>query len=219
MQRTLSALAHWAPVLGETDYIPSFVFPVVKFFEHDPFVAFEICATLIYCWGQQWFEFFPNPPINVLNMVENLLGHHDPELHRHLIGYGITAQTYAWPLLRTLFSEVFDRDQWLSAMDNLVASHPGYMLHLAVAYSVINRSALLACSTPKDFEYFYHHSSPITILKLTKLAHKYLEKTSLQINPSQLLKDFEPLTEGQYPIVNEYPAFIVNFQVGAYSAR
>lgn len=43
-------------------------------------------------WCQHWFEYFPNPPLNILSMVENLLAHHDRELLRHLVDRGVTSQ-------------------------------------------------------------------------------------------------------------------------------
>ena len=43
-------------------------------------------------WCQHWFEYFPNPPLNVLSMAENVLAHHDPELLQHLVERGITSQ-------------------------------------------------------------------------------------------------------------------------------
>ena len=57
------------------------------------------CSTLISCtvitvvnWCGQWFEYFPNPPLNVLAMVENLLAHHDAELLEHFVRHSITTQ-------------------------------------------------------------------------------------------------------------------------------
>lgn len=43
-------------------------------------------------WCQHWFEYFPNPPLNILSMVENVLAHHDKELLQHLVRCGITSQ-------------------------------------------------------------------------------------------------------------------------------
>lgn len=43
-------------------------------------------------WCQHWFEYFPNPPLNVLSMVENVLAHHDKELLQHLVHCGVTSQ-------------------------------------------------------------------------------------------------------------------------------
>lgn len=50
------------------------------------------CAIFTVNWCQHWFEYFPNPPLNVLSMVENALAHHDKELLQHLINCGITSQ-------------------------------------------------------------------------------------------------------------------------------
>jgi hypothetical protein len=43
-------------------------------------------------WCQHWFEYFPNPPINILNMIENVLAFHDRELLQHFINHDITSQ-------------------------------------------------------------------------------------------------------------------------------
>jgi len=44
------------------------------------------------CWCQHWFEYFPNPPINVLSLVENVLAFHDKELLHHFVRHGVTSQ-------------------------------------------------------------------------------------------------------------------------------
>lgn len=106
LQRVLSALAHWSPIFGETDYLAMLAFPFIKLFQNNQLVCFEIIASVLTNWGQHWFEYFPNPPVNMLGIVENVLAFHDKELLGHLIKHGCTSQTYAWPLLETLFSEV-----------------------------------------------------------------------------------------------------------------
>lgn len=52
-------------------------------------------------WCQHWFEYFPNPPLNILSMVENVLAHHDKELLRHFVDCGVTSQ------VRELTSDLF----------------------------------------------------------------------------------------------------------------
>ena len=47
---------------------------------------------LVACWCQHWFEYFPNPPINVLSLVENVLAYHDKELLHHFVRHGVTSQ-------------------------------------------------------------------------------------------------------------------------------
>lgn len=39
-----------------------------------------------------------------------------------------------------------------------------------------------------------------------------MESTPSDIHPRNMLSDFTPLTEGQYPVFNQYPEFIVEFQ-------
>lgn len=45
-------------------------------------------------WCSHWFEYFPNPPLNILAIVENLLTYHDHKLLEHFVQYGITSQVW-----------------------------------------------------------------------------------------------------------------------------
>ncbi|TNN32820.1 TBC1 domain family member 31 [Liparis tanakae] len=175
LQRVLSALAHWAAIFGEVEYLPLVAFPFVKLFQNNPMLCFEVVASVLVNWGQHWFEYFPNPPLNILGMAENVLAHHDQELLQHLVDCGVTSQLYVWPLLETLFSEVLTRDEWLRLFDNVFSNHPAFLLMACVAYVSCCREPLLRCSHKHDFE-------------------------------------LTPLTEGQYPVFNHYPEFIVEYQ-------
>ena len=53
--------------------------------------VYSVIVTIVN-WCAQWFEYFPNPPLNVLAMVENLLAHHDAELLEHFVRHSITTQ-------------------------------------------------------------------------------------------------------------------------------
>lgn len=45
--RLLCALANWSPIFGETDYLPTLVFPFVKLFQNNQLFLFEIVATVL----------------------------------------------------------------------------------------------------------------------------------------------------------------------------
>ncbi|NXX75101.1 TBC31 protein, partial [Urocolius indicus] len=212
LQRTLSALAHWSAIFAETPYIPLLAFPFVKLFQNNQLICFEVVATVIVNFCQHWFEYFPNPPVNILSMMENVLAHHDKELLQHLIKYNVTSQVYAWPLLETLFSEVLTREEWLKVFDNIFSNHPSYFLMLVVAYIKCSRGALLHCNKTVDFEYFFHHRNNLDINAVIKEAYHLMEATPLDIHPQRMLDDFIPLTKGQYPVFNKYPKFIVDYQ-------
>ncbi|AWO96996.1 putative TBC1 domain family member 31 [Scophthalmus maximus] len=212
LQRVLSALGHWAAIFGEVEYLPLVAFPFVKLFQNNPILCFEVVATVIVNWCQHWFEYFPNPPLNILNMAENVLAHHDKELLQHLVDCGITSQLYVWPLLETLFSEVLTRDEWLRLFDNIFSNHPSFLIITCVAYITCCREPLLLCSQKQDFEYFFHHRNNLDVGAMIKEAYRLLSCTPADIHPRTLLSDFTPLTKGQYPVFNHYPEFIVEYQ-------
>ncbi|XP_040835291.1 TBC1 domain family member 31 isoform X7 [Ochotona curzoniae] len=152
LQRTLSALAHWSAIFSDTPYLPLLAFPFVKLFQNNQLICFEVIATLIINWCQHWFEYFPNPPINILSMIENVLAFHDKELLKHFTDHSVTSQLYAWPLLETLFSEVLTREEWLKLFDNVFSNHPSFLLMTVVAYNICSRAPLLNCNLKDDFE-------------------------------------------------------------------
>ncbi|XP_068592005.1 TBC1 domain family member 31 [Cebidichthys violaceus] len=212
LQRVLSALAHWAAIFGEVEYLPLVAFPFVKLFQNNPMLCFEVVATVIVNWGQHWFEYFPNPPLNILSMAENVLAHHDKELLQHLVDCGITSQLYVWPLLETLFSEVLTRDEWLRLFDNIFSNHPSFLLMACVAYVTCCREPLLLCSQKQDFEYFFHHRNNLDLGAMIKEAYRLMGGTPADIHPRNMLSDLTPLTNGQYPVFNHYPEFIIEYQ-------
>ncbi|RXM31286.1 hypothetical protein EOD39_7172 [Acipenser ruthenus] len=163
-------------------------------------------------WCQHWFEYFPNPPLNVLSMAENVLAHHDKELLQHLVNCGVTSQLYAWPLLETLFSEVLTREEWLKLFDNVFSNHPSFLLMAVVSYVICSRAPLIHCTLKDDFEYFFHHRNNLDINAMIKETYRLMDSTPTDLHPQRMLSDFEPLTRGQYPVFNKYPTFIVEYQ-------
>ncbi|XP_006916641.1 TBC1 domain family member 31 isoform X1 [Pteropus alecto] len=212
LQRTLSALAHWSAIFSDTPYLPLLAFPFVKLFQNNQLICFEVVATLIINWCQHWFEYFPNPPINILSMIENVLAFHDKELLQHFIDHDITSQLYAWPLLETVFSEVLTREEWLKLFDNVFSNHPSFLLMTVVAYNVCSRAPLLNCNFKDDFEYFFHHRNNLDISVVIREVYHLMDTTPSDIHPDSMLDVFVSLTKGQYPVFNQYPKFIVDYQ-------
>jgi len=213
LQRILSALAHWSPIFGETQYLPSFAFPFVKLFQNNHLVCFEVIATVLVNWGQHWFEYFPNPPINILGMIENLLAYHDRYLLDHLVKQGVTSQIYGWPLLETVFSEVLTQEEWLMLWDNVLSSHPSFLMMSVVAYAISARGPLMKCTDIDDFKFFFHHRNAVNIRQVIKETYRLMESTPDDLHPKNKLEEFISLTKGNYPVFNKYPKFIVDYQV------
>ncbi|KAI6075221.1 TBC1 domain family member 31 [Aix galericulata] len=190
LQRTLSALAHWSAIFGETPYIPLLAFPFVKLFQNNQLICFEVVATVVVNFCQHWFEYFPNPPVNVLSMMENILAHHDKELLQHFIKYNVTSQVYAWPLLETLFSEVLTREEWLKVFDNIFSNHPSYFLMIVVAYIVCSRAPLLHCNQRQDFEASMREQETAATVQDVEVRQMELE-SQRQLFEQHLIKDQE----------------------------
>ncbi|XP_069776383.1 TBC1 domain family member 31 isoform X2 [Narcine bancroftii] len=212
LQRLCSAMAHWSTIFSEVSYLPLLAFPFVKLFQNNQLIGFEVVATVLVNWCQHWFEYFPNPPINLLGMIENILAHHDKELLQHLVNHNITSQSYAWPLLETLFSEVLTRGEWLKLFDNIFSNHPSFLLMAVAAYLICSRAPLLHCDIKEDLENFFHHRNNLDLEAVIKETYHLMETTPDDVHPKNMLDDFVPLTKGQYPIFNKYPKFILNYQ-------
>ncbi|VDP76287.1 unnamed protein product [Echinostoma caproni] len=212
--RVTSCLAFWSPLFGETDWLPLFVFPFVKLFQSNVMHAFEVVATVLMNWCATWFEYFPNPPINILCMIENLLAHADPELYNHFVRNEITTEIYAWPLLQSAFSEIFTENEWLILWDTILCHPPGLFLALVVAYAVCARSPLLLVRDTDAFEILY--SAPPDLqpdrLLASLIRMDGTRERSCQGSETKTIQ-FCPLTTPQYPIVTRYPKFIVDFHI------
>jgi hypothetical protein len=65
------------------------------------------------------FEFFPHPPLRLLTRIDAVVAAAHPQLHTHLTAIGVTAHSYAWLVMQSLFTEVFTGEQWLRAFDHV----------------------------------------------------------------------------------------------------
>ncbi|KAL3319147.1 TBC1 domain member 31 [Cichlidogyrus casuarinus] len=233
LQTICSMLAHWTNLFGELDYLPLFAFPFVKLFQNHAMEAFEVMATVLCNWCGSWFEFFPNPPINVLCMIENMIAYMDKELYAHFVTIGLTTETYAWTLLQTAMSEVLALDDWLALWDTLICYHPCFLLFAVAAFSLINRGRLLAIEDKEVFENFYCSLSSTNARSIVDRMHELNANIPKKLHPRALLNalnkgihdskkivdenqkklHFVPLPKGHYPVVGKYPKFIVDFQL------
>jgi hypothetical protein len=95
-ERIMSCLIYWSPVFENLDYLPSMVFPFVKIFGNDTFACFEVILTIVNNWCRLWWEFYPNPPVQVLCSAEDLLAIHDKPLLDHFKRCKVTSQVLVY---------------------------------------------------------------------------------------------------------------------------
>ena len=154
LQDTVSVLAHWCPALADAPWLPNFVFPFVKLTTSGSpapaLVRCELCIAMVLNFAATFLQAFPMAPVQTLGAAEAALRTCDPRLADHLAMLGVTPERWAWPLLRSAFSEALPRSRWVRLWDGLVAraATPARAVAAAVAYLRLHRSRLLAVRAP-----------------------------------------------------------------------
>lgn len=172
--RLLSALMYWHPSLAECDWLPSLVFPFLRIFERDSLITFEVVATIITNWCQEWLHFVPNPPITVLSRIEKIA----------LDNGGSAPLSVAWPALRSFFAEVATTEAALILLDNIISTKPVFIEYLVASFCLIKGSKVVD-----------HLNVKTVIDRARKLYHK-----NQSDNPND--SEFKPLPVGMYPVLN-----------------
>lgn len=150
-------------------------------------------------------------------MIENIIAENDKTIYHHIYRYKITSQTYAWPILQTVFSEILTKDELLIFLDHLFYNRSSlYLLCCVAAYIIICKEPILRISHFEDFEYFFRHRNAININLLIKKADYLFAKTLENQNNLRFSRHyttpFDPLTKGNYQIFNHYPEFVVDYR-------
>ena len=208
LQAICSALAFYCPLFGEVEHLPELVFPFVKLFASDDLFCFEVVLSFFFHWGQHFFEYFPNPPVALLQDCEELLRFHDLDLYNHLKNKDISMINYLWPFYRTIFTEILSRDAWVELFDFLVThrDEPHLIVFFSVAYLKYFRTALLRIETKEAMKTFVSTQNPVNIQNVIKLAaslKKITPGTAHNIMYTTLL----PLEKGQYQVFKMYPKY------------
>jgi len=212
-QRLLSALAHWNPLLAEIDYMPGLVYPFCRVIEHDDLILFEIIVSLMFHWFQNWYTAFPQPPVTLLQMVEDCITKEDPELANFFIKMGFHPVQYAWPLLQTMFSEVLPKTGWLMVIDHVLtySQHPQLLFALATSYVLQLRSSFMTIQDSAHLAAYVRTMSPIDVKKMIKRARELLPQMTGEKCPEPYKHNLPISKPNQpaYPVMGGYPKYVV----------
>ncbi|CAM9779583.1 unnamed protein product [Chrysoparadoxa australica] len=175
-----SALAHWSEVMAKASHVPTVVFPFVALFGSDDLGAFEAAMTVLLHWGSHWLVTFPQPPIPTMSMVRAMVKQRNPSLVRHLDALRLGPETYAWGVLRSLFTEVLSGEDWQVLMDHTVAAADDvfFLTAAAAALVLLNRRGLLAAASHDEAEAMFHSQQPGRVEELVALARTIREEPS-----------------------------------------
>lgn len=210
--RIASYLMHWSQILDISrnelsNFLPDFILPFVKQFASNMLVCFEVIATILFNHCQLWFEYSPLPPINYLGCIENLLDFVDPTLTKFFKKYQVTNLTYAWQLVHSSFSEQLDEWQWLQLWDHIVSQPPYYLVFIVVAFSAVQRRAILNSANFQEINVFYQEPSSINMKMWFQKANEIMTKCPASLHPRQYMREFMPLSSSdhQYQKILNYP--------------
>eukprot|EP00516_Mucochytrium_quahogii_P000444 CAMPEP_0203751130 /NCGR_PEP_ID=MMETSP0098-20131031/5251_1 /ASSEMBLY_ACC=CAM_ASM_000208 /TAXON_ID=96639 /ORGANISM=" , Strain NY0313808BC1" /LENGTH=1221 /DNA_ID=CAMNT_0050640713 /DNA_START=57 /DNA_END=3719 /DNA_ORIENTATION=- len=220
-ERVMFALAHWCPLFEDISYLPAVCFPFVKVYGNDELSAFETVMTVLFRVCTFWFESFPHAPVFVLARIEKLLERTDKHLLNHFTNIGVTNESYAWVLLRSMFSEVLTKGEWLKLWDHVVfyLDKSPHLLEVAcVAYLRYFRNTLLSLRRGEDVAAFFRQQNPIdvkrwikAILRLHKANLGFFENFATGHEKQKATMEFIP--KGlSYPSFQHYPKFVVDYE-------
>lgn len=84
LKNICSNLAFWSEEVGNVFFLPNLVFPFVKCFKGNDSFLFELLISIINCFCQFWFEFYPGAPLNHLKLCEKIIEKENPHLFKFL---------------------------------------------------------------------------------------------------------------------------------------
>lgn len=159
-------------------------------FQKDPLLAFELILNILLNYCQNWFEYHPLPPLNILGIVENILLEADPMLLNIFYEHGITTSEYAWPLLQTAMSEVLSGNEWLILWDHLISlQKPSLLLMCVVAYSIYSKENIISMiKSSKDIMSFYTSQGHVRAKDLLRIARRLDQEIPERTHPNRYLR-------------------------------
>ena len=215
LEIVISCLNWWLPGLSELTSLPTVVFPFLIQFKSDLQRTVEFMMSFFLNFGSHWLESVPLPPLPILSQVDALLEYHDQNLALHMGKLGLSAIDYGWPLLRSVFSEVLNRNEWGTLWDHLIAyaADPSLLLLACVGYLIYFRHNLMSIKPETNddnvlqgdltvekakVESFIRQQNPIQINLLIKKIFKLRNNTPrhiLEAIPSAVASSSERATD------------------------
>lgn len=119
---------------------------------------------------------------------------------------------YVWPFLKSLFTTILPKEDWLSLLDFLVLSNqqPQYILLFIVSYLSYFKEPLRRIQTLEEMEYFLQKQNAVNIHHIIKNM-RHLNKKTPQSITGITFKNQIPLIGNTYPIFNLFPEYSVEY--------
>ena len=205
-ERITSALCYWSSLLSQVEYLHELVSPFVAVYPGDDLSCFEVVMSLVLHWMQHWFEFFPNPPIVLMESIVNVLKLHSPGLVKYL-NENAEVEKVIWAVLQNFLSKAVKRKDWLKIMDYLFTEwqSPEKIVYVVAAYFLRFERLIVKLKGNEIFA-FLNTGREINIKKFVERVE---EIWSNHGTPVACFNSKLPICQGQYPLFTAYPQYKV----------
>lgn len=201
-QRAMSALAWHAPAFSVAHFMPNIVFPFVKVFAGDIQSVIEVLLSFFLNWGQEYFTFYPHPPVSIISFLNHTLKSEDAPLWQHFDDHGIGTDVWAWMPMQSVYTDVLTRNEWLQVMDHAFANEPLWLYLFHVSWLRHIRAPLLQLGDHATLVAMFRRCTPCNmnhIIRETYLLHNRCMRTELSA-PYEAMRTFD---EAAYPVMFE----------------
>lgn len=208
-QLLCSLLSYWSPHIGNVYYLPNLVFPFIKSLPWDDLFILEVIIALLNSTCDYWFELYPSPPHTHLTYCESIIQKESNELYE-AISKQINIKTIIWRMLMNIFSESFDKDNWLSLIDFFITNNhkPEMILYFSIAFILskqleLNNERLNINHIKKVLFKPMINSSVKQMVKLYQSTLNLYSKYSK--NQVVKYKPHKPFPPNDYPKIDKFP--------------
>lgn len=170
----MSLLTYWSPVLGQSQEIPTIVFPFVCLLGEDTFMCFEVLYRLFSGPLSFMFKEYPLANSEVLQNMWEILKKEDPHLVAHFELKKISFVKLAWTLISTLFTSTLTREGFLAIADMILINNdePETILFLSLGYLIFNRKRLLSAENENTAMKLCNEEQTIHLPKYLNIVFK-----------------------------------------------
>lgn len=201
-EAALSALAWNSPVLSVVHFVPNLVYPFVQLYGSDTQSAIEVFMAVLTNWGKEFFSYYPHHPVAILSFLNHTLKSEDLELHQHLEECGVSVENWGWEVLRSLYTEVLTRNEWLQVMDHAFSNEPIWLFLFHVRWIIQLREVLLQLHDYGQLVAMFRKTTPTNLNTMIHQAYQLRQRCPLGTIVEPYLT-FRTFREYAYPVVLE----------------
>ncbi|RNF22482.1 uncharacterized protein Tco025E_03082 [Trypanosoma conorhini] len=166
MESVLSILAWHVPFFAVIHFLPMIVYPFLQVYGDDIQSTVEVVLVVLSNWGQEFFQYYPQHPVALTSLLNQLLRTEDAELHSHLEQSGVTAEEWGWELLKSFDTDILTSAAWLQVMDHVFFNRPIWFFLFHVRWLISLRARLMNLHEHQELLAVFSAAQPIDINKV-----------------------------------------------------